>query len=67
MKLLSTLIKESTQAYYNYYFETNWNNIKNTRKGIIFLISLKTVSSSELTYLSLSLVSSIVETTKSNK
>ena len=43
--LLSTLIKKSKQAYYNKYFETNWNNIKNTWKGIKSLISLKSVAS----------------------
>ena len=34
-------MKKSMQAYYKY-FEKNWNNIKNTWKGIKFLISLKT-------------------------
>ena len=44
--LLSTLKKKSKQAYYDKYFERNWNNIKNTWKGIKhFLISLKTVAS----------------------
>ena len=28
--LLSTLMKKGKQAYYNKYFQTNWNNIKNT-------------------------------------
>ena len=28
--LLSTLMKKSKQAYYDKYFERNWNNIKNT-------------------------------------
>ena len=28
--LLSTLIKKRKQAYYDKYFERNWNNIKNT-------------------------------------
>ena len=32
--LLSTLLKKSKQADYDKYFERNWNNIKNTRKGI---------------------------------
>ena len=32
--LLSTLMKKSKQAYYDKYFERNWNNIKNTWKGI---------------------------------
>ena len=31
--LLSTLMKKSNQAYYDKYFERNWNNIKNTWKG----------------------------------
>ena len=32
--LLSTLMKKSKQAYYDKYFDRNWNNIKNTWKGI---------------------------------
>ena len=32
--ILSTLLKESKQIYYTKYFESNWNNIKNTWKGI---------------------------------
>ena len=39
-------MKKSKQAYYDKYFERNWNNIKNTWKGIKSLISLKTVASS---------------------
>ena len=27
-------MKRSKQAYYDKYFETNWNNIKNTWNGI---------------------------------
>ena len=42
--LLSTLMKRSKQAYYDKYFEANWN-IKNTWKGIKSLISLKSVAS----------------------
>ena len=42
---LSTLIKKSKQAYYDRYFERNWNNIKNTWNEIKSLISLKTASS----------------------
>ena len=38
-------MKKSKQAYYDRYFERNWNNIKNTWKGIKSLISLKTVAS----------------------
>ena len=51
--LLSTLKKKSKQAYYDKYFERNWNNIKNTWKGIKSLISLKTVASSVPTIVSL--------------
>ena len=35
-------MKKSKQSYYDKYFERNWNNIKNTWKGIK---SLKTVAS----------------------
>ena len=38
-------MKKSKQAYYDKYFKRNWNNIKNTWKGIKSLISLKTVAS----------------------
>ena len=51
--LLSTLMKKSKQAYYDKYFERNWNNIKNTWKGIKSLISLNTVASCVPTVLSL--------------
>ena len=51
--LLSTLMKKSKQAYYDEYFERNWNNIKNTWKGIKLLISLKTGASILPTVLSL--------------
>ena len=44
-------MKKSKQAYYDKYFEKNWN-IKNTWKGIKSLISLKTKASSVLTVLS---------------
>ena len=44
--MLSTQMKKSNQAYYNKYFEKNWNNIKSKWKGIKSLISLKTVASS---------------------
>ena len=46
-------MKKSKQAYYDKYFERNWNNIKNTWKGIKSLISLKTVASHVPTILSL--------------
>ena len=51
--LFSTLMKKSKQAYYDKYFEKNWNNIKNTWKGIKSLISLKTIASNVPTVLSL--------------
>ena len=50
--LLSTLVKKSQQAYYDRYFERNWNNVKNKWKGIKSLISIKTVASSTPTALS---------------
>ena len=50
--LLSTLMKKSKQAYYEKYFERNWNNIKNTWKGIKSLINLKTATSCVPTVLS---------------
>ena len=51
--LLSTLMKRSIQAYYDKYFETNWNNIKDTWEGFKYLISLKSVASNVPTVLSL--------------
>ena len=45
-------MKKSKQAYYDKYFEKNWNNINNTWKGIKSLISLKTKPSSVPTVLS---------------
>ena len=45
-------MKKSKQAYYDKYFEKNWNN-KNTWKGIKSLISLKTVAYDVPTVLSL--------------
>ena len=46
-------MKRSKQAYYDKYFETKWNNIKNTWKGIKSLFSLKSVVSSVPTVLPL--------------
>ena len=51
--LLYTLRKKSKQDYYDKCFERNWNNIKNTWKGIKSPISLKTVASNVPTVLSL--------------
>ena len=39
-------MRKSKQAYYDKYFERNWNNIKKKWKRMNFLISLKTVASS---------------------
>ena len=50
--LLSTLMKKSKQAYYDKYFERNWN-IMNTWKKIKSFISIKAVASSVPTVLSL--------------
>ena len=51
--LLSTLMKKSKQAYYDKYFERNWNNIKNTLKEIKSIIRLNVVASCVPTVLSL--------------
>ena len=44
-------MKTSKQAYYDKYFERNWNNSKNTWKGIKSLIYLKIVAFSVPTVL----------------
>ena len=50
--LLPTLTKKrKKKVYYDKYFETNWNSIKNIWKGIKSLISLKNAASSTLTVL----------------
>ena len=41
--LLSTLLKESKQIYYTKYFESDWNNIRNTWKGIKTINSIKNI------------------------
>ena len=46
-------MKKSKQAYYDKYFERNWNNIKNKWKGIKSFVSLKAVAPSVPTVLSL--------------
>ena len=33
--LLSNLTKQSKHKYFNKYLEDNWNNMKNTSKGIL--------------------------------
>ena len=42
--LLSTLMKKSKQIYYTKYFESNWNNIRSTWKGIKTIISIKNIT-----------------------
>ena len=42
--LLSTLMKQSKQIYCTKFFENNWNNIKNTWKGIKTVISIKNIT-----------------------
>ena len=37
-------MKQSKQIYYTKYFENNWNNIKNTWKGIKTIISIKDIT-----------------------
>ena len=46
-------MKKSKQAYYDKYFERNWNNIKNTWKEIKSLISLEIVATNIPTLLSI--------------
>ena len=41
---LSTLMKESKQIYYAKYFESNWNNIRNTWKRSKTIISIKNIT-----------------------
>ena len=38
------LMKGSKQIYYKKYFESNWNNIKITWKGIKAIISFKNIT-----------------------
>ena len=42
--MLSTIFKQSKANYYNHYFETNWNSIKNTRKDIKSIPNIKNTS-----------------------
>ena len=46
--MLSTILKQSKTNYYNHYFETNWNNIKNTWKGIKSILNIKSISADNL-------------------
>ena len=42
--MLSTIFKQSKANYYNHYFETNWNSIKNTRRDIKSIPNIKNTS-----------------------
>ena len=42
--MLSTILKQSKTNYYNHYFETNWNSIKNTWKGLKSILNIKKIS-----------------------
>ena len=44
--MLFTLLKRSKHSYFSKSFESNWNKIKNTWKGIKLLITLKDLSTS---------------------
>ena len=37
-------MKQNKKIYYTKYFENNWNNIKNTWKGIKTIISIKNIT-----------------------
>ena len=41
--LPSSLMKQSKQINYTKYFDSNWNNIKNTWKGIKTIISITNI------------------------
>ena len=45
---LSKLLKESKQIYYTEYFESNWNKIRDTWKGIKAIISIKNITTTIL-------------------
>ena len=42
--MLSTILKQSKTNCYNHYFETNWNSIKNTWKGLKSILNIKNIS-----------------------
>ena len=43
--VLSNMIKQSEHKYFNKYFQDNWNDMENTRKGIKIEINLNNSSS----------------------
>ena len=42
--LLFTVLKQNKNNYFNDYFESNWNSIKNSWKGIKSIITIKDFS-----------------------
>ena len=42
--MLSTILKQSKTNYYNHYFKTNWNSIKNTWKGLKSILNIRNIS-----------------------
>ena len=42
--MLSTILKQSKTNYYNHYFGTNSNSIKNTWKGLKSILNIKNIS-----------------------
>ena len=40
----STILKQSKTNYYNHYFATNWNSIKNQWKGLKSILNIKNIS-----------------------
>ena len=42
--MLSTILKQRKTNYYNHYFETNWNSIKNTWKSLKSILNIKKIS-----------------------
>ena len=39
--MLTTILKQRKTNYYNHYFKSNWNSIKNTWKGIKSITTIK--------------------------
>ena len=46
--MLYTILKQSKTNYYNHYFETNWNSIKNTWKGIKSILNIESISADNI-------------------
>ena len=43
-----TILKQSKTKYNNHYFESNWNSIKNTWKGLKSFLNIKQISADSL-------------------